>query len=144
VLYIDENNNNTQEANEPTLTNITLIIRNAAGKQIAEITTDLQGKYTLTNVAPGEYTITIASGLPAQYAYLQNRTKTVKVLGEQLTQTPFSLENPPPTQAQPYELALTGPNAPILPLTGLALILLAVGIQTLTRARNRKTSNRRK
>jgi uncharacterized repeat protein (TIGR01451 family) len=56
-VFIDRNNNRTQEPGEAGINNVTLILRNANGEEVGRTTTNPQGIYGFTGLQPGNYTV---------------------------------------------------------------------------------------
>ena len=56
-VWLDVNKDGIKDANETGIANITVSLRNASGAVIDTKTTDSNGKYSFTNLEPGDYSI---------------------------------------------------------------------------------------
>ncbi len=84
LVWWDINGNGQQDSGEPGIPGVTVLLRNAAGAQIAPDVTTSSGIYTFTKPA-GAYTVTIA---PAEFAAggtLENWLPTVQNTGSDAT-----------------------------------------------------------
>ncbi len=63
TVWNDVNQNGIQDPSEAGVPGVTVTLYNAAGTAIATATTDAQGKYSFTNLTPGDYSIGV-SNLP--------------------------------------------------------------------------------
>ncbi len=64
-VWLDANGNGLQDAGEPGVEGITVRLVRADGTPVASTTTDAEGKYTFTDVEPGDYYLTV--DVPADY-----------------------------------------------------------------------------
>lgn len=67
-VWLDTNNNGTQDAGEPGVSGVTVTLYNGAGAAIATTITDANGNYLFTNVTPGNG-YTVGFTLPAGTAF---------------------------------------------------------------------------
>jgi uncharacterized repeat protein (TIGR01451 family) len=78
TVYVDLNNNGTQDAGETGLDNVTIELRNLSGTVIETLLTDNDGHYRLADVAAGEYLLVQTQ--PAGYGSAQeNPSNSVPV-----------------------------------------------------------------
>jgi hypothetical protein len=69
LVWFDRNGNGTQDAGEAGFGGVTVELRNGSGGVIATTTTDADGGYSFSHLAPGSYTVRVdASTLPAGLA----------------------------------------------------------------------------
>ncbi|MBP2475567.1 phosphatidate phosphatase APP1 [Crossiella equi] len=75
LVWVDTNKNGVQDANEPGVPGVKVTAKTAAGATAGTATTDANGKYLITPLADGAYTVCFdLSGAPAQYqGYLPTR-----------------------------------------------------------------------
>ncbi len=72
-VWVDENGDGMQDAGEPGLAGVTVILKNAVGDTVGTRVTDADGNYMFNNLPPGEYTVEIdATTLPAGIAQTTN------------------------------------------------------------------------
>ncbi len=64
-IWLDENGDGVQDAGEPGIPGVVVELKDSAGNVIATTTTDANGGYIFTDLLPGDYTVTVLSGLPA-------------------------------------------------------------------------------
>jgi len=64
TVWLDANLNGAQDSGETGLSGVTATLKNDAGTTLATATTDANGKYQFTQLAPGSYAVTL-SNLPA-------------------------------------------------------------------------------
>jgi hypothetical protein len=67
-VWNDLNGNGVQDAGEPGVGGITVILYNNAGTPVDTVTTDATGGYLFTNLTPGSYTVGF-SNLPAGFSF---------------------------------------------------------------------------
>jgi len=67
-VWRDLNGNGIQDSGEPGVQGVTVTLYNAAGNAVATTTTDVNGAYVFTGVAPGTYTVGF-SNLPAGFGF---------------------------------------------------------------------------
>ena len=140
-VWYDEDGNGADNG-EPGAPNVTVILKDATGAEVARTTTDSDGRYRFTGLIPGTYTVDIE--VPAGYnAATTSMTVTVGE-GEENLDVDFPLTVPPaPTPDTPAitvakVLARTGSDASIL--GGMAAMAAIAGIAALAgkRRRNRE------
>ncbi len=64
-VFEDYNRNGVQDAGEPGIPNATVVLKDGGGITIGTTTTDANGIYSFTNLAPGTYSVTFTT--PATY-----------------------------------------------------------------------------
>lgn len=64
TVYIDANNNQTQDLDEPAISNTTVQLLDASGNVIASAFSDGNGDYTFSGLVAGDYTIYVPEGTP--------------------------------------------------------------------------------
>ncbi len=140
-VWNDEDGNGVDNG-EPGAPNVTVILKDANGVEVARTTTDANGNYRFTGLIPGTYTVDIE--VPAGYnAATTSMTVTVGE-GEENLDVDFPLTVPPaPTPDTPATtvakvLARTGSDASVL--GGMAAMAAIAGIAALAgkRRRNRE------
>ena len=140
-VWYDEDGNGADNG-EPGAPNVTVILKDADGVELARTTTDSDGRYRFTGLIPGTYTVDIE--VPAGYnAETTSMTVTVGE-GEELLTVDFPLTVPrAPTPDNPATtvakvLARTGSDASVL--GGMAAMAAIAGIAALVgkRRRNRE------
>ena len=140
-VWYDEDGNGADNG-EPGAPNVTVILKDATGAEVARTTTDSDGRYRFTGLIPGTYTVDIE--VPAGYnAATTSMTVTVGE-GEENLDVDFPLTVPPaPTPDTPATtvakvLARTGSDASVL--GGMAAMAAIAGIAALAgkRRRNRE------
>ena len=140
-VWYDEDGNGADNG-EPGAPNVTVILKDANGAEVARTTTDSDGRYRFTGLIPGTYTVDIE--VPAGYnAATTSMTVTVGE-GEELLTVDFPLTVPrAPTPDNPATtvakvLARTGSDASVL--GGMAAMAAIAGIAALVgkRRRNRE------
>ena len=137
-VWNDVNANGTDDG-EPGIANVTVILIDADGAEVARTTTDANGNYRFTGLVPGTYTVDIE--VPAGFnAATTSMTVTVGE-GEENLDVDFPLTViPAPTPATTVAkvLARTGSDASVL--GGMAAMAAVAGIAALAgkRRRNRQ------
>ena len=139
----DDKNANGSDEGEPGIANVTVILTDADGVEVARTTTDANGIYRFTGLIPGTYTVTIE--VPDGYtAATTSATVTVTEAQEYLdADFPLTLI-PAPTPSQAHKvlvnrapaLARTGTDATII--AGMATLAAAAGILALATKRRRE------
>ena len=137
-VWYDEDGNGADNG-EPGAPNVTVILKDANGVELARTTTDSDGRYRFTGLIPGTYTVDIE--VPAGFnAATTSMTVTVGE-GEELLTVDFPLTVPPaPTRDTPAAtvakvLARTGSDASVL--GGMAAMAAIAGILALAGKRRR-------
>lgn len=69
-VWHDANENGIQDAGEPSVSGVTVILYNSGGTAIKQATTDQNGNYLFTDLAAGNYTVGF-SNLPDGYTFTQ-------------------------------------------------------------------------
>ena len=127
---------NGADNGEPGVPNVTVILKDANGVEVARTTTDANGNYRFAGLIPGTYTVDIE--VPAGYnAATTSMTVTVGE-GEENLDVDFPLTVPPaPTPATTVAkvLARTGSDASVL--GGMAAMAAIAGIAALAGKRRR-------
>ena len=138
-VWYDEDGNGADNG-EPGAPNVTVILKDANGVELARTTTDSDGRYRFTGLIPGTYTVDIE--VPAGYnAATTSMTVTVGE-GEELLTVDFPLTVPPaPTPDTPATtvakvLARTGSDASVL--GGMAAMAALAGFAALATKRRRE------
>ena len=136
-VWYDEDGNGADNG-EPGAPNVTVILKDANGVELARTTTDSDGRYRFTGLIPGTYTVDIE--VPAGYnAATTSMTVTVGE-GEENLSADFPLTLIP-TPAHTHQalvsrgLARTGTDASVL--GGMASLAAAAGILALAGTRRR-------
>ncbi|MDZ7962201.1 MAG: SdrD B-like domain-containing protein [Aulosira sp. DedQUE10] len=60
TVFNDTNGNNRQDPGEPGISGVQLNVRNSSGTVVGTATTDVNGRYTVPNLNPGQYTVSVA------------------------------------------------------------------------------------
>ena len=138
-VWYDEDGNGADNG-EPGAPNVTVILKDGNGVELARTTTDSDGRYRFTDLIPGTYTVDIE--VPAGYnAATTSMTVTVGE-GEELLTVDFPLTVPPaptptptPSTTVAKVLARTGSDASVL--GGMAAMAAIAGIAALAGKRRR-------
>ena len=139
----DDKNANGSDDGEPGIANVTVILTDANGAEVARTTTDANGNYRFTGLIPGTYTVTIE--VPDGYAAATTSMTVTVGEGEENLDVDFPLTLiPAPTPSQAHKvlvnrapaLARTGTDATII--AGMATLAAAAGILALATKRRRE------
>ena len=138
----DDKNANGSDEGEPGIANVTVILTDANGTEVARTTTDANGNYRFTGLIPGTYTVTIE--VPDGYTAATTSATVTVGEGEENLDADFPLTLiPAPTPSQAHKvlvnrapaLARTGTDATII--AGMATLAAAAGILALATKRRR-------
>ena len=138
----DDKNANGSDEGEPGIANVTVILTDADGAEVARTTTDANGNYRFTGLIPGTYTVTIE--VPDGYTAATTSATVTVGEGEEYVDADFPLTLiPAPTPSQAHKvlvnrapaLARTGTDATII--AGMATLAAAAGILALATKRRR-------
>ena len=138
----DDKNANGSDDGEPGIANVTVILTDANGAEVARTTTDANGIYRFTGLIPGTYTVTIE--VPDGYTAATTSATVTVGEGEENLDADFPLTLiPAPTPSQAHKvlvnrapaLARTGTDATII--AGMATLAAAAGILALATKRRR-------
>ena len=128
---------NGADNGEPGVPNVTVILKDANGVEVARTTTDANGNYRFTGLVPGTYTVDIE--VPAGFnAATTSMTVTVGE-GEEKLDVDFPLTvipTPTPATTVAKVLARTGSDASVL--GGMAAMAAIAGIAALAGKRRRE------
>ena len=139
----DDVNANGSDDGEPGIANVTVILTDADGVEVARTTTDANGTYRFTGLIPGTYTVTIE--VPDGYTAATTSATVTVGEGEENLDADFPLTLiPAPTPSQAHKvlvnrapaLARTGTDATII--AGMATLAAAAGILALATKRRRE------
>ena len=134
-VWNDVNANGTDDG-EPGIANVTVILTDADGAEVARTTTDANGNYRFTGLIPGTYTVSIE--VPSGYAAATTSMSVSVGEGEEYVDADFPLTLiPAPTPAATVAkvLARTGSDASVL--GGMAAMAAIGGILALAGKRRR-------
>ena len=138
----DDVNANGSDDGEPGIANVTVILTDANGAEVARTTTDANGNYRFVGLIPGTYTVTIE--VPDGYTAATTSATVTVGEGEENLDVDFPLTLiPAPTPSQAHKvlvnrapaLARTGTDATII--AGMATLAAAAGILALATKRRR-------
>ena len=138
----DDKNANGSDDGEPGIANVTVILTDANGAEVARTTTDANGNYRFVGLIPGTYTVSIEA--PDGYAAATTSMSVSVGEGEENLDVDFPLTLiPAPTPSQAHKvlvnrapaLARTGTDATII--AGMATLAAAAGILALATKRRR-------
>lgn len=135
-VWNDVNANGTDDG-EPGIANVTVILTDADGAEVARTTTDANGTYRFTGLIPGTYTVSIE--VPSGYAAATTSMSVSVGEGEEYVDADFPLTLiPAPTPAATVAkvLARTGSDASVL--GGMAAMAAIGGILALAGKRRRE------
>ena len=139
----DDVNANGSDEGEPGIANVTVILADANGAEVARTTTDANGIYRFTGLIPGTYIVTIE--VPDGYTAATTSATVTVGEGEEYLDADFPLTLiPVPTPSQAHKvlvnrapaLARTGTDATII--AGMATLAAAAGILALATKRRRE------
>ena len=139
----DDVNANGSDEGEPGIANVTVILTDADGAEVARTTTDANGNYRFTGLIPGAYTVSIE--VPDGYTAATTSATVTVGEGEEYVDADFPLTLiPAPTPSQAHKvlvnrapaLARTGTDATII--AGMATLAAAAGILALATKRRRE------
>jgi len=139
----DDVNANGSDDGEPGIANVTVILTDANGAEVARTTTDANGNYRFVGLIPGAYTVSIEA--PDGYAAATTSMSVSVGEGEENLDVDFPLTLiPAPTPSQAHKvlvnrapaLARTGTDATII--AGMATLAAAAGILALATKRRRE------
>ncbi len=126
-IFVDTNGNGQRDAGEPALAGVTLAL---AGPVNKTATSDAQGKYCFDNIPNGSYTVSVVSGVPAEYGYLSDQVIRIEVLGETAERQTATFRVAP--------LAFTGSQSGRLIGFGLGMVMAGGLLVAQTRTDRRK------
>ena len=134
-VWNDVNANGTDDG-EPGIANVTVILTDADGAEVARTTTDANGTYRFTGLIPGTYTVSIE--VPSGYAAATTSMSVSVGEGEEYVDADFPLTlipAPTPSTTVAKVLARTGSDASVL--GGMAAMAAIGGILALAGKRRR-------
>lgn len=138
----DDVNANGSDDGEPGIANVTVILTDANGAEVARTTTDANGNYRFAGLIPGTYTVSIEA--PSGYAAATTSMSVSVSEGEEYVDADFPLTLiPAPTPSQAHQvltnrgLARTGTDATII--GGMAALAAIAGALAIG-AKRRRTS----
>ena len=134
-VWNDVNANGTDDG-EPGIANVTVILTDADGAEVARTTTDANGTYRFTGLIPGTYTVSIE--VPSAYAAATTSMSVSVGEGEEYVDADFPLTlipAPTPSTTVAKVLARTGSDASVL--GGMAAMAAIAGVAALAGKRRR-------
>ena len=134
-VWNDVNANGTDDG-EPGIANVTVILTDADGAEVARTTTDANGTYRFTGLIPGTYTVSIE--VPSGYAAATTSMSVSVGEGEEYVDADFPLTvipAPTPSTTVAKVLARTGSDASVL--GGMAAMAAIAGVAALAGKRRR-------
>ena len=135
-VWNDVNANGTDDG-EPGIANVTVILTDADGAEVARTTTDANGTYRFTGLIPGTYTVSIE--VPSGYAAATTSMSVSVGEGEEYVDADFPLTlipAPTPSTTVAKVLARTGSDASVL--GGMAAMAAIAGVAALAGKRRRE------
>ena len=135
-VWNDVNANGTDDG-EPGIANVTVILTDADGAEVARTTTDANGTYRFTGLIPGTYTVSIE--VPSGYAAATTSMSVSVGEGEEYVDADFPLTlipAPTPSTTVAKVLARTGSDASVL--GGMSAMAAIGGILALAGKRRRE------
>ena len=135
-VWNDVNANGTDDG-EPGIANVTVILTDADGAEVARTATDANGNYRFTGLIPGTYTVSIE--VPSGYAAATTSMSVSVGEGEEYVDADFPLTlipAPTPSTTVAKVLARTGSDASVL--GGMAAMAAIGGILALAGKRRRE------
>ena len=137
----DDVNANGSDDGEPGIANVTVILTDANGVEVARTTTDANGNYRFAGLIPGTYTVSIEA--PSGYAAATTSMSVSVSEGEEYVDADFPLTLiPAPTPSQAHQvltnrgLARTGTDATII--GGMAALAAIAGALAIGAKRRRQ------
>ena len=137
----DDVNANGSDDGEPGIANVTVILTDANGVEVARTTTDANGNYRFAGLIPGTYTVSIEA--PSGYAAATISMSVSVSEGEEYVDADFPLTLiPAPTPSQAHQvltnrgLARTGTDATII--GGMAALAAIAGALAIGAKRRRQ------
>ena len=137
----DDVNANGSDDGEPGIANVTVILTDANGVEVARTTTDANGNYRFAGLIPGTYTVSIEA--PSGYAAATTSMSVSVSEGEEYVDADFPLTLiPAPTPSQAHQvltnrgLARTGTDATII--GGMAALAAIAGALAIGAKRRRE------
>ncbi len=65
-IWVDENSDGYQDAGEPGIPNVVVVLYGVSGQELARTVTDARGQYLFTNLRPGPYYVDVLDGTGGQ------------------------------------------------------------------------------
>ena len=137
-VWYDEDGNGADNG-EPGAPNVTVILKDASGVEVARTTTDANGNYRFTGLIPGTYTVDIE--VPAGFNAVTTSMSVTVGEGEENLDVDFPLTvipapTPTPSTTVAKVLARTGSDASVL--GGMAAMAAIAGFAALAGKRRRE------